>query len=124
MHHRRPADLVNIFRLLRKLGVRNFEKSIPSLLLDLVYDLIWDILLKAKKIAKHAGRLNITTIDLEVACKLEFEKINYNNRALKGSIFSCVMLNSLHFTQYPENEYREFKKSSNKLMDENFKLKF
>jgi len=90
-----PKDLLNTFKLLKKAGIKNFENSIPSLVLDLIYNFIWEILYKSRKLAKYAGRNDITKSDIEFACRLELEYACFNPFKIKETILSSRILNSI-----------------------------
>mmetsp|Transcript_26030 Transcript_26030/g.65702 ORF Transcript_26030/g.65702 Transcript_26030/m.65702 type:complete len:125 (+) Transcript_26030:4474-4848(+) len=124
MKREKPSDLMNVYKLLKKAGINNFEDSIPSLFLDLIYEFIWDILYKSKIIAKHAGRSIISKIDLEIACKLEFQLLNKKPHRNKKSVFSLNLLNSLILKEKSEINSSSIANFPLNLLTENFKFKF
>mmetsp|Transcript_39316 Transcript_39316/g.91912 ORF Transcript_39316/g.91912 Transcript_39316/m.91912 type:complete len:118 (+) Transcript_39316:4477-4830(+) len=105
MKKEKPSDLMNVYKLLKKAGISNFENSIPSLFLDLIYEFIWDILYKSKIIAKHSGRSVISKIDLEIACKLEFQILQDKPLNDEKLFFSRNMLNSLILKEKKSNDF-------------------
>mmetsp|Transcript_10651 Transcript_10651/g.21104 ORF Transcript_10651/g.21104 Transcript_10651/m.21104 type:complete len:125 (-) Transcript_10651:559-933(-) len=119
-----PKDLLNVYKLLIKAGIKNFENSIPSLILDLIYEFIWDILYKSKMIAKHAGRSAILKIDIEIACKIEFQTLKNDPYYISKSIFSCNLLNSLFLMEKKEKILSPTTAMFSNLLNENFKFKF
>ncbi|ABW98299.1 hypothetical protein HAN_3g497 (nucleomorph) [Hemiselmis andersenii] len=124
MKKEKPSDLMNVYKLLKKAGISNFENSIPSLFLDLIYEFIWDILYKSKIIAKHSGRSVISKIDLEIACKLEFQILQDKPLNDEKLFFSRNMLNSLILKEKNQMTFPPSSFSPTDFFTENFKFKF
>jgi hypothetical protein len=92
-----PKDLIDIFLLLKKTDLKNFDESIPSMMLELIFEFIWNVIYKAKIISKHRKRRNISLIDLEIACEIiliNLKKIesNLNNLDFGNNIISSIKL--------------------------------
>jgi histone H3/H4 len=124
MEKKKPFDLINVYKLLKKAGIEKFEDSIPSLFLDLIYEFIWEILYKSKIIAKHAGRLNISKIDLEIASKLEFQMLKKNPYLNDKSEFYQNMLNSLPLEEKNEFDFFTSTNLERDFLKTDFKFKF
>jgi hypothetical protein len=90
-----PKDLIDIFLLLKKTELKNFDESIPSMMLELIFEFIWTAIYKAKIISKHRRRRNIALIDLEIACEIisiNLKKIesNLNNLDFGNNIINSI----------------------------------
>lgn len=116
-----PQDLADIFRLLKKAGIKKFESSLPSIILDFIYNFVWDILYKSKKISKYSGRVNITKNDIEIACKLQLEHITFDSYNFKEKMISFKALNSLYLNKGLDNE--KINLPFEKVSEKNFKIK-
>jgi len=93
----KPKDLIDVFILLKTSGIKNFDESIPSFMLELIYGFIWEIIYKAKIISSHRKKKNISLIDLEIACIIisnDLIKIDrkFNNLCLGNNIINSTNL--------------------------------
>lgn len=118
-----PKDLLNIYKLFKKTGIKNFESALPSLILDLIYSFVWELLFKSRKLARYAGRIDITKNDIQLACRLELEYICFNPFKLKEAIMSSKILNSLLLKERKIGDYIFFNYDSNEDLKKDFKIK-
>ncbi|AFP65593.1 hypothetical protein CMESO_441 (nucleomorph) [Chroomonas mesostigmatica CCMP1168] len=118
-----PRDLIEVFKILKKQGIFEFEEMIPSFLLDFIYGQIWKILYKAKLLSKHANRLRPSLIDIEIACKLELKEVENKKRNMDALIFSGNIINTISLPEVSENNFFELPDKNIQLVEKNFFLK-
>jgi histone H3/H4 len=120
----KPADLLEIFKLMQKVGIRRFEDNIPSILLEIIYGFIWEVVYKAKLLSKHSKRPIIDLIDIEIACKLESKNVEIKNFSLINLNVSGAIANYITFPGEKKIDFSiDLPLGNHQLLEENYKFK-
>lgn len=62
-------DLVEILKILKKKGIKSFDRRIPISLLRMLYNFLWDIIYQAKLFSKHAKKKKVEMEDINRICR-------------------------------------------------------
>jgi histone H3/H4 len=119
----RPKDLIEIYKILKRNGILEFEEIIPSFLLEFIYEIIWKILCKAKILSKHAKRIFPTLIDIEIACKLELKEVEDKVQRTYTSNFYENIINTIPLPDLSDNNFFELPDKNLQLVEKNFLIK-
>ena len=80
------SELSPFFKIIREEGIKYIHVDIPWFLLELVYQILWKIIYKARILAKQRGASFISLIDLKISIAMQHKEnieINLSRTNLK-----------------------------------------
>jgi len=111
-------DLVEILKILKKKGIKSFDRRIPISLLRMLYNFLWDIIYQAKLFSKHAKKKKVEMEDINRICRQISLEI-YSQKSLSTKIHSLG--NVINSEPLPKSNFGAFLELNYNFSDQFYK---